>query len=143
MTQLALIPAIHRAAHAIGAFLEADAALPVTQAEAHVLAHLAARGRCTVGQIHAEFGHKRSTLTSILNRLEERALITCEVNESDRRSLTIGLTPSGAPLAQSIFDELLALEQEVLTAFSSRDQKSALWVLLAVKTVVEQDLAVT
>jgi DNA-binding MarR family transcriptional regulator len=141
LNHLTLIPAIQRAAHSIAAFLESDPNLPVTQAEAHVLAHLAARGSCTVGQIHAEFGHKRSTLTSILNRLEERGLITCQVNQSDRRSLMIGLTHAGEVLARVILNELLALETEIVSAFSARDQKSALWILTAVKTVVDQDLA--
>lgn len=142
MNPLILIPAIHRAAHAIAAFLEADD-VPVTQAEAHVLAHLAARGDSTVGQINVEFGHKRSTLTSILNRLEARGLITCRVNESDRRSFLIGLTPAGSLLAQNVLQKLSELEEEILSAFSARDQKSALWVLSAVTTVVEREPALT
>jgi DNA-binding MarR family transcriptional regulator len=143
VNHLTLIPAIHRAAHSIAAFLDADPDLPVTQAEAHVLAHLAARGSCTVGQIHSEFGHKRSTLTSILNRLEERGFITCTVNQSDKRSLMIGLTYTGETVAQSILQELLALEKEILSAFSPRDQKSALWILTAVKTVAEREPGAT
>lgn len=140
---LLLIPAIHRAAHAIATFLDADPDLAVTQAEAHVLAHLAARGRCTVGQIHAEFGHKRSTLTSILNRLEERSFITCQVNEADRRSLMIDLTPPGELLATAILKKLTELEQEILGAFSPRDQKTALWVLTVVNTVVDRQHTAT
>lgn len=138
-----LIPAIHRAAHSIETFLDADPHLGVTQAEAHVLAHLAAHGDSSVGQIHVEFGHKRSTLTSILNRLESRELITCKVNPRDRRSLMIGLTPHGESLAQTVLDRLERLEAEILAAFSPRDQKNALWVLTAVNTVVERGPAAT
>ena len=143
MKPLTLIPAIHRAAHAIATFVDADTSLPVTQAEAHVLAHLAARGDCTVGEIHKEFGHKRSTLTSILNRLEDRSLITCQVNLADKRSLMIGLTQAGNALADHILSQLAALEAEIMGAFSPRDQKNALWVLTAVRTVVEKELPAT
>lgn len=135
---LLLIPAVHRAAHSIATFLDADPDLGVTQAEAHVLAHLAAHGNSTVGQIHAEFGHKRSTLTSILNRLESRELITCTVNARDRRSLMIGLTPPGEARARAVLKKLEGLEDEILAAFSPRDQKTALWILAAVNTVVER-----
>lgn len=135
---LTLVPAIHRAAHAIASFLDADPELKVTQAEAHILAHLSEHGDSTVGQIHLAFGHKRSTLTSILNRLEDRALITCRVHPNDRRSLVIGLTPAGEALAADVHQKLLDLEQEILGAFSARDQKNALWLLTAVKTVAEQ-----
>jgi DNA-binding MarR family transcriptional regulator len=137
MRPLTLIPAIHRAAHAIGTFLEADRELPVTQAEAHVLAHLAAHGDSTVGQIHLEFGHKRSTLTSILNRLEARGLITCRVNESDRRSFLIGLTPGGQMLARDVLKKLSQVEEEVLEAFRPADGKNALGVLGAVTSSLE------
>lgn len=132
-----LIPAIHRAAHAIATFLGAEPYLGVTQAEAHVLAHLAAHGNSSVGQIHAEFGHRRSTLTSILNRLEEREMITCAVNPRDRRSLMIGLTPRGELLAHSVLAKVQDLEKEILRVFSPREQKTALEVLAAVTTVVE------
>ena len=143
MNPLTLIPAIHRAAHAIAAYLDSDADLTVTQAEAHVLAHLSAGGDCTVGQIHEAFGHKRSTLTSILNRLEARDLITCRVNDSDRRSFLIGLTPSGQLLADRVLQKLSQLEEEILGAFSPRDQKSALRVLNAVNAVRDQELVPT
>lgn len=135
METLTLIPAIHRASHAIAAFVDAEDKLEVTQAEAHILAHLAARGALSVGQIYVAFGHKRSTLTSILNRLEDRALVTCTVHETDKRSFLIALTPSGEVVAQEIYQKLKNLEDEIMGAFSPRDQKAALWLLAAVATV--------
>lgn len=128
---IALISAIHRAAQRIAGFLDAQDDFEVTPAEAHILAHLVAHGNSTVGQIHLAYGHKRSTLTSILNRLEERSLITCQVNEADRRSLMIGLTPAGETLGRGIYEKLQELELEITTTFSSRDSRSALLVLAA------------
>lgn len=132
---LALIPAIHRAAHAIAAYVDAETNMKITQSEAHILAHLAAHGSSSVGQIYSAFGHKRSTLTSILNRLEDRGLVTCTVHETDKRSFLIGLTPDGEILAHGIHRKLKELEEEILGAFSPRDQNSALWLLTAVTTV--------
>ena len=140
---LILIPAIHRAAHAIATFLAGDPNLQVTQAEAHVLAHLASDGDSTVGQIHSHFGHRRSTLTSILNRLEAGELITCRVNEADRRSLLIGLSPAGKTLARTVLEKLQTLEKEILEGYAPRDRKNALSVLEAVSTAVEKKPAAT
>ncbi len=135
---LTLIPAIQRASHAIAAFVDAETNLEISQAEAHILAHLAAQGSQSVGQIYTAFGHKRSTLTSILNRLEDRSLVTCTVNETDKRSFLIGLTPSGETLAHRIYQMLKDLEEEILGAFSPKDQKSALWLISAITTVTNE-----
>ncbi len=135
---LLLIPAIHRASHAIAAFVDTEANLGATQSEAHILAHLAAQGSQTVGQICTAFGHKRSTLTSILNRLEDRSLVTCTVNETDKRSFLIGLTPSGETLADRIYQKLKELEEEILGAFSPKDQKSALWLITAITIAADE-----
>lgn len=140
---LTLIPAIHRASHAIAAFVDAEIRLRITQAEAHILAYLATTGAASVGQIYDAFGHKRSTLTSILNRLEDRGLVSCTVNETDKRSFIIGLTPEGQELADGIHNSLKALEDEVLSAFLPRDHESALRLLATVTRVTGEQSATT
>ena len=72
---LRLIPHIHRATHRIGMHIAGLDDPSVNQAEAHVLAHLASAGESTIGQVHRAFGHKRSTLTSILD-----ILLICRVD---------------------------------------------------------------
>lgn len=134
---LLLIPAIQRASHAIAAFLDAEE-LDITQSEAHILAHLAAQGSQSVGQIYMAFGHKRSTLTSILNRLEDRSFVTCTVNETDKRSFLIGLTPSGEALAHSVYEKLKDLEDEILGALPPKDQNAALGLLTAITTLTSE-----
>src|SRR5690242_517720 len=89
---LRLIPHIHRATHRIGMHVaELDDPL-VNQAEAHVLAHLASAGEATIGDVHRAFGHRRSTLTSILDRLEKRNLIARTSDARDRRTFVVSLT---------------------------------------------------
>lgn len=107
---LKLIPSIHRATHQIGLFLERAADLRVTQAEAHILAHLAEHGASTVAELHRALAHKRSTLTSILDRLTSRKLVTRKVSPRDRRSFVIALTAEGSRLARRVLASLEALE---------------------------------
>jgi DNA-binding MarR family transcriptional regulator len=123
--------------------VDAETRLQITQAEAHILAHLASLGALSVGEIYEAFGHKRSTLTSILNRLEDRGLITCTVHESDKRSFLIALTPTGAKLAQRVYESLKDLEAEVLGAFSPADQKNVLRLLTGMTAIAGENTTTT
>ena len=127
---LKLIPAIHRVTHQIGLFLERAADLRVTQAEAHILAHLAEHGPSTVAELHRALAHKRSTLTSILDRLTARRLVTRKVSAHDRRSFVIALTAEGGRLARRVLASLEALEAAATVGPGGADV-SALQALLA------------
>ena len=112
---LRLIPHLHKATHQIALHLAADKQLRVSQAEAHVLSFLdERRGKASVADLHQSFGHKRSTLTSILDRLEERGLVERTLNPDDRRSLNLELTAEGARLAAAAHKVLARLEERVL-----------------------------
>jgi DNA-binding MarR family transcriptional regulator len=86
-----------------------------------VLAQLHRHGSQTVGELVHDFGHKRSTLTNILDRLEERVLIARTVNPHDRRSFTVSLTRSGAAAAAQVSAVLDDLERAVRRRVSGRD----------------------
>jgi DNA-binding MarR family transcriptional regulator len=108
---LALVPTIHRATHRIGLYLQSHRpALGVTQAEAHILSHLCHRPPSTIAALHEAFGHRRSTLTSILDRLQERGLVVREGDPTDRRSFVVVLTPKGRRVARRTCAVLGALE---------------------------------
>ena len=112
--ELGLIPAIHRATHRVGLWLERTGTPGVTQAESHVLAQLAARGPQTVSALHKGLEHRRSTLTHVLDRLSERGWITRAVTAGDRRSFTIALTTPGARAARATHAALADLERAAL-----------------------------
>jgi DNA-binding MarR family transcriptional regulator len=133
MKPLTLIPALHRATHQIGLYLER--AGEVTQAEAHILAHLAEHGARTVAELHTALAHRRSTLTSILDRLEGRGLATREVSPSDRRSFVITLTPEGATVAARVHALLQALEARAL---ATDEDTTAAGVLEALQRAAEE-----
>lgn len=109
---LRIVPPLHRATHAVGLFVRSGR-LGVGQAEAHILAHLMAEGPSTVAALHAAFGHRRSTLTSILDRLAAAGLVVRGVVEEDRRTFLISLTEPGAALAGEVHTALASLEAAV------------------------------
>jgi DNA-binding MarR family transcriptional regulator len=60
-----------------------------------VLAYRHVHGAARINDIHAEFGHRRSTLTSVLDRLEARGAIKRAPDAENRRSAMISLTAPG------------------------------------------------
>ena len=136
---LRLVPALHRATHAVAMLVDRAPELGVNQAEAHVLSHLADRGQATVADIHQEFGHKRSTLTSILDRLESRELVTREVSTEDRRSFVVALTRQGRSLAAKVSAHLEALETDVRRHVGKADAEAFERVARAIAEMVERE----
>jgi DNA-binding MarR family transcriptional regulator len=98
--------------------------LGLGQAEAHVLAQLAGRDSVTANELHRDFGHKRSTLTNVLDRLEQRGLIERAPNPADRRSIAVKLTPPGHAPAQRVLAARQQLDRE-LTARLAPEQLGA------------------
>jgi DNA-binding MarR family transcriptional regulator len=135
---LRLVPPIHRATHRIGLYLAGLPDAEISQGEAHILAQLAARSPATIKELHRGLAHKRSTLTSILDRLVERGLVTREVGATDRRTFVIAATPKGRTLARRIERHLKALEEAVSGAVSESDLKACLRVLTAVEKASEK-----
>lgn len=116
--RLVVIPKLHRATHAVGLALASDPELDVTQPEAHILAHLAETGDARIAELHERFGHRRSTLTSVLDRLEQRALITRATDMNDRRSFVVTLTKRGRSVAKAVHGALLAIERTAVGSMS-------------------------
>ncbi len=110
---LQLIPDLHRATHRVGVYLE-NVEPGLTQGEAHLLAHLHAQGYCSIAELHRALAHKRSTLTSLLDRLEGRGFTTREVSSTDRRSFLIRLTRAGRLAAARVHAALSNFELAAL-----------------------------
>lgn len=119
---LSLVPPVHRATHRIGLYLQATRpALGLTQGEAHLLAELHAAGTSNVGALHRAFAHRRSTLTGILDRLEERGLVRRRLRPEDRRSFAVELTARGRTLAARTARRLQSLERAVRRRVTASD----------------------
>jgi DNA-binding MarR family transcriptional regulator len=122
MPMTTLLTSLERAAHLIGVHAErVGRRLGITQAEVHILVQLEHRGEIPITTLHREFGTKRSTLTSVLDRLEQRGLVRRVPNPTDRRSLVIHLTRTGARHARHIARDMDELETVIRRAVSERD----------------------
>jgi DNA-binding MarR family transcriptional regulator len=132
---LTIVPAVHRAAHRIGLFLSGLTTDGLSQGEAHILAHLAVSGSAPMADLHRGLAHKRSTLTSLLDRLTARGLVTREIGRADRRTFVIALTPGGRTVAARIHAQLVALE----AAVSKRVPKGSLRALTLLLGSLEEE----
>src|SRR5438874_8825579 len=107
---LSFVRPVHRATHRIGLYLDKLGEPGLTQGEAHILALLAHSGPAKVADLRRGLAHKRSTLTSILDRLANRGLITRKVGKTDRRTFAIAPNAKGRKLAQRVKRHLSELE---------------------------------
>jgi DNA-binding MarR family transcriptional regulator len=110
----------------------------LTQGEAHILALLAHADRANVAELHRGLAHKRSTLTSILDRLAGRGLITRAVGETDRRTFIVRPTAKGRKLAKRVQRHLSALERAVVHRVSAADIKGFNKVVAALEQEAHQ-----
>jgi DNA-binding MarR family transcriptional regulator len=110
----------------------------LTQGEAHILALLAHSAPAKVADLHRGLAHKRSTLTSILDRLANRGLITREVGKKDRRTFVIMLTAKGRKLARRVSRHLSDLERAVVRRVSAADMRGFNKVVAALEQEADQ-----
>ena len=76
MEPLRLLSPIHKATRQIHLHLEPEfRRLGVSTVEGHLLSYLLGYGPCPITELNRVFGFKRSTATSILDRLETRGLV--------------------------------------------------------------------
>ena len=105
---------IHRATRQIGLYLEPRCAeLGVSTSEGHLLSYLRTYAPCPIAEIVRVFGIRPSTMTSILERLDERGLLTRQPDPDDRRSVRIELTREGKVVAERINRLVRELEHSI------------------------------
>ena len=127
------MPHIHRATHRIGLYLADLREFGLSQGESHILAQLAASSPATIADLHRGLAHKRSTLTSILDRLVDRGFITRQVGADDRRTFVITPTAKGKRVARQVHDHLTDLERAIARRVTRDDVRGFLKVIAAVE----------
>ena len=132
---LRLIPEVHRATHRIGIFLDS---LGITQGEGHILSHLAASGDTSIAELHRTLAHRRSTLTSILDRLAERQYISRESDPQDRRSFIVRLSTKGKTVAARVHRELARIEEGALKGITGREFQSVVKALQTLEKTADR-----
>jgi DNA-binding MarR family transcriptional regulator len=97
-------------------------------------------GELETRRLAIETGVAKSTLSSILNMLEERKLIRRRANEEERRLVIVNLTAAGAELISALFPKFNAEETRIAARLSSKQMSAAtdaIRVILA--TIAELD----
>lgn len=83
------------------------------QAQIHVLSLIAADGPMSMSEVHRRFGHRASTVTAVVDRLERRGLVERRTNPADRRSVVVDLTGAGREVAAELDDALREVERDL------------------------------
>jgi DNA-binding MarR family transcriptional regulator len=106
---------LQQATHATLQLLAAELVdLDLTPSELNALANLADGRARTVSELGAAVGSRPTTLTSVLDRLERRDLITRGARAGDRRVVLIGLTDTGRDTAATIRRTITKIERRAL-----------------------------
>jgi DNA-binding MarR family transcriptional regulator len=133
-----LVPAVERASHAIGIWVGAALAdMGMTQAEAHLLGYLAQVDRCSINDLHRDFGHKRSTLTSILDRMERRGLARRLPHPTSRRSVIVELTEQGRVAGERVTALLRDLDERVRKEATVQDLEGFYHVIMGIEEATD------
>jgi DNA-binding MarR family transcriptional regulator len=138
LMRLEMIFSIHRATHRIGLYIQRHSP-GITQAEAHILCHLYEFGASSVAELHRAFAHRRSTLTSVMDRLDARGWVTRESSRKDRRSFVVKLTRIGKKKAAGIHRQLESLEAGVLRSTDRRALEAFRQVIHGLEQVAASD----
>lgn len=139
MKPLKILSPIHKASRQIEIYLEGRIrGLGFTTSEGHLLTYLLSYAPCPVSELHQVFGFKRSTLTSMLDRLAAQGLIDRTVHPSDRRSWMIGCTPKGKSHARKLRAALESFE----TAVSGQVKAGEIQSFLRIMHIIEETTGV-
>jgi MarR family transcriptional regulator, organic hydroperoxide resistance regulator len=112
--------AVQRAAHASVHLLSARLAdLGLTGSEINALANLADGRRRTVSALAAAAGVRATTMTSVLDRLEQRGLVRRGPAAGDRRAVLVALTETGEQAAAAIGAAIAGLERSALAGLDA------------------------
>jgi MarR family transcriptional regulator, organic hydroperoxide resistance regulator len=135
-TQRAVLRAAERLGQKLPRYLtEQFERLHLTDLEAHVLLHLLDGDRA-VAELQARLGVAPSTLTGVLDRLENQGLVRRTLNPADRRSFLIHATPAGERAARRISDFSHDFEARVRSRVgSSSDLEAFLRVVEAIEEI--------
>jgi DNA-binding MarR family transcriptional regulator len=135
---LRFLSPIHKATRQIGAYLETHCSdLGLTTTEGHMLSYLRSYSPAPVSELHRVFGVKRSTLTSMLDRLAAHRWVERRPSNRDRRVTLVSLTEEGSSKAEGVQAALDALEAEIVAKTKPQDLEGFYQVLSAVSAVTE------
>ena len=132
---------IHKATRQVSVHLERlIEKLRVSPQEGHLLSYLRSYAPCPIAEVITVFGLRGSTATSVLDRLEERALLARRPNPDDRRSFLLDLTAEGKRVAEQVQTFVDALERAIARKITAKDEEGFRAVMAAIHEATEVTL---
>ena len=131
-----LLVVLQRATHVTLQVLGTELAeLGLSASELNVLANLADGQARTVSELGVAAGVRPTTLTGVLDRLEQKGHITRAARPGDRRAVEIALTEVGMKSAGQVQRAFAAVEERALAGMSEGALNQARRVLTALAAV--------
>ena len=131
---------VHGAYHALGGRLQlATREHGLGASEAMILAYLLRQPGCAAAVVRHALGLHRSTLSSLLDRLEAKGLIRRPRSSYDGRRLEIDLTPAGNLAAGIAEDVIRSVEAELAEFTTAAERRGAEAVFAACAAIARPD----
>jgi DNA-binding MarR family transcriptional regulator len=115
--------------------------LEVSERELALMHTLAIEGPMITKALGARFKVPVSTMTGLVDRMEEKGLLRRVSGRRDRRSIELELTPAGALSLREHSRNIEAVAAGMLEALSARDQEALIAILRRVRERLEAGAA--
>lgn len=92
------------------------------RAQATLVCQLFERDGCTQSEIANQLGVQGSTVTNMLQRMEEAGLVTRERDPDDNRLVRVYLTEEGRKKERLINEQFLKVEAAIFAGFNPEDR---------------------
>ncbi len=107
------------------AFLEAIdaelAPLDISAAQWIIVMQLSYKPSSTTGELAKTINHDPGAMTRLLDRLENKGMVKRLPSETDRRAVTLQLTPAGEALKPKIVAALTKVNNRLLKGFEAQE----------------------
>ena len=91
----------------------------------------------TAGEVAHNICHDAGSLTRLIDEMVGRGLVTRDRSETDRRVVTLGLTPRGADLVESLAPRVMNFWNELLSGFTHAEIDTLIKLLTRLVLVAE------
>jgi DNA-binding MarR family transcriptional regulator len=130
---LAIVSPMHRANRQMSIYIgEVLADWDMPSSSAHVLAYLAVYGPCRVGDLTRIFGHKKPTMTSMLDRLVRDGYVERWPNPEDRRSFLVDATAKGKDAGKHSRETVEKFDRSIRKRVTKADMQGFMKVMEAI-----------
>jgi DNA-binding MarR family transcriptional regulator len=111
--------------------------LEVSERELALLRTLAADGPMITKRLGARFKVPVSTMTGLVDRMEQKGLVRRVRGRRDRRSIELEATPAGAMALREHERGIEAIASAMLAPLSERDQRALITIFRRIRAAIE------